>query len=57
VDSKTDIWSFGCVLFEIITLESLFGNKALHLVIGDILTKEIQALKGVDDDLSNVLYR
>jgi serine/threonine protein kinase len=42
VDCRTDIWSFGCVLYEMITREVLFNNKAIHPLMDDILKKEIQ---------------
>jgi serine/threonine protein kinase len=55
VDFKTDIWSFGCVLYEMITLEVLFNQKAVHSVMFDILQKKIEIPKGLEDDVAYVL--
>jgi serine/threonine protein kinase len=39
-DFKTDIWSFGCVVFEMLTLEKAFNGNSL-LAIG-LKVKECQ---------------
>lgn len=38
---KIDIWSFGCTLFELITLRRAFNGKSSSDVIKEILFKEI----------------
>jgi NIMA (never in mitosis gene a)-related kinase len=40
IDFKTDIWSFGCVLYEMMTFKMLFENKSL-MVVTDITSKVI----------------
>ncbi len=40
VDERTDIWSFGCVLWESLTGETLFGGPTASDSIGAILQTE-----------------
>jgi len=40
LDKRTDIWSFGCVLYELLTADRLFGGETTSDVIGAILHKE-----------------
>jgi Tol biopolymer transport system component len=40
VDERTDIWSFGCVLWECLTGETLFGGTTASDSIGAILHTE-----------------
>jgi serine/threonine protein kinase len=39
-DFKADIWSFGCVLYEMITLRALFGNQPLYEIVKNILNSK-----------------
>jgi NIMA (never in mitosis gene a)-related kinase len=50
-DFKSDIWSFGCVLFEMLTLERLFKSVA------DVLNKKLVMPKKIDADLAFVLEK
>ena len=40
VDSRTDIWSFGCVLFEMVTQRRAFGGATFSDVIAGVLERE-----------------
>jgi eukaryotic-like serine/threonine-protein kinase len=40
VDKRTDIWSFGCVLFELLTGRRIFGGETASDVLAAILTAE-----------------
>jgi eukaryotic-like serine/threonine-protein kinase len=40
VDKRTDIWSFGCVLYEILTGRRIFGGETASDVLAAILTAE-----------------
>jgi Tol biopolymer transport system component len=40
VDRRTDIWSFGCVLYECLTGKSMFGGETVSDVIARILERE-----------------
>jgi serine/threonine protein kinase len=53
---KTDIWSFGCVLYEMITLKALFANS-LIMIMNDIVSKQIEIPKNADTDLAFVLEK
>ncbi len=40
VDKRTDIWSFGCVLYECLTGKKVFGGETATDSIGAVLHKE-----------------
>ena len=40
LDKRTDIWSFGCVLFEMVTGDAVFGGQTLSDTIANVLDRE-----------------
>ena len=40
VDKRTDIWSFGCLLFEMLAARRPFGNKGVVDTVTAILEQE-----------------
>ena len=40
VDRRTDIWSFGCVLYEALTSRQVFGGQTMTDILGAIVHKE-----------------
>ena len=40
VDKRTDIWAFGCVLYEMLTAQRAFGGDEITDVLAFIITKE-----------------
>jgi Tol biopolymer transport system component len=40
VDKRTDIWSFGCVLYEMLTARPLFSGESAHDTIAAILERD-----------------
>ena len=40
VDKRTDIWAFGCVLFEMLTGRPVFEGETVSDVLGAIIHKE-----------------
>jgi serine/threonine protein kinase len=45
VDKRTDIWSFGVVLFEMLSAEQLFRGETFSDTVAAVLTKEPDFLK------------
>jgi serine/threonine protein kinase len=40
LDGRTDIWSFGCVLYEILTGTKAFAGETMSDVIARVLTTD-----------------
>ena len=40
LDKRTDVWSFGCVLFEMLTGQAAFGGETLSDTIANVLDRE-----------------
>ena len=40
VDKRTDIWAFGCVVYEILTARSAFRGETVSDTIGAVLERE-----------------
>ena len=60
VDKRTDIWSFGVVLFECLTGKKLFEGESLPEILGSIFRQEItlNALPAtVPDSIRHLLSR
>ncbi len=40
VDSRTDIWSFGCVLYEVLTASRAFGGETVTEIVAAVIERE-----------------
>lgn len=57
VDYRTDIWSFGCVLYEMITLEKLFKGSVGFKIMNDIINMKIQLPSHLNPDFEDILKK
>jgi eukaryotic-like serine/threonine-protein kinase len=60
VDARTDIWAFGCVVFELLTGRSPFDGDTITDVLGAIVHKEpawTTLPPGTPDRLRRMLHR
>ena len=61
LDARADIWSFGVVLYEMLTAERPFGGDSLMAVLTAILTQPVpdlaQRRPDLPDALTDLIYR
>src|SRR5262249_8617474 len=56
-DARSDIFSFGCVLYEMITGRMAFQGESKASIIAAILDREPQSLTGVPSTLARAIHR
>ena len=57
VDARSDIFSLGVTLYEMLTGRQAFGGEASGAVINDILNKELEPVTGLPPVVSRTLNR
>jgi Tol biopolymer transport system component len=57
VDTRSDIFSFGCVLYEAIAGRRAFPGSSTGSVLLGVLEKEPEPLTGVPEELTEILAR
>lgn len=57
VDQRTDIWSLGIVLLEMLTQERVFRADTVASVLYQVVHRDITSLETVDEPLRSVLRR
>jgi serine/threonine-protein kinase len=57
VDARTDVWSLGAMLYEMIAGRRPFGGESLEAVVSAILTQEPEPLERIRPDVPEDLAR
>lgn len=57
IDYKTDIWSFGCVVYEMITLEKAFKGSDIITIKQKILNEEYEIPQTMNGDTKNLIEK
>ena len=57
VDARSDIFSFGAVLYEMISGQRAFRGKSMVSVMAAVLEREPEPLSGIPEELKRVLSR
>lgn len=55
VDFKTDIWSFGCILFEMCTLQNAFYDVDLSKIKLKILRVNVEIPEDINDPFKHII--
>ena len=51
VDRRSDVWSFGCVLYEMLTGRRAFAGDSVSETLAAVLTRQVD-LEAVSQDIS-----
>ncbi len=55
--SKTDVWSFGCIVYELLSLRKAFYGKDIFEIMGSIMKNKPKPIESIDTEFEFIINK